>query len=481
MSEGAEGRELVFRPNHHSEQVLLAAAMVASEYRRAVVARQPSDRFLVAEHRAIWNALRESVRLGVDADPATLARLVDDLNVPYLAELVQARPALPDAATLSYHEQKLVWDHQRYVALTGPISSLLEAIQEGEEPDRVRGFARATAECFEGWSDRRYLHTTEQLVAELETDLRLRMQGRAVYPFGLLGLDYIDPEPSQASSLMQRRMIPGAAPGNITVVTGTPGSGKSTVTARIVLGLARQRRRVLYGAWEMSSRITLELLATFSLGWSRTMLMTGQYDETHIAAIKERATQIARFVRFMSNPFRRRIGDRPSNERNLDVVAGYIADTGCDVFVGDLWKRCLAKADPDDEEEALYRQQAICEELSIHAILVQQQRLKDIEARADKRPTRDGVKGSGAWVEVADNMIGVHRPALWKPMPDTTIELDILKQRYGKWPLAIEFNWDADRGMIDGGRSIPYEMLGTGNELSSVDAAIMGGKKDRRR
>jgi hypothetical protein len=174
--------------------------------------------------------------------------------------------------------------------------------------------------------------------------------------------------------------------------------------------------------------------------------------------LEERMHLIHPWVRFMKNPFRQR-GTKRSNERNLDIMQEQIADSGCEVFIADLWKRCLVQTDPDDEEEALIRQQAMCEEMGVHAILVQQQRLKDIEARPDKRPTREGIKGSGAWVEVADNIIGVHRPALWKPVTDNVLEIDVLKQRYGKWPLAIEFDWDPDRGMVSGGRSVEYEMI----------------------
>jgi hypothetical protein len=113
---------------------------------------------------------------------------------------------------------------------------------------------------------------------------------------------------------------------------------------------------------------------------------------------------------------------------------------------------------------------------------VQQQRLKDIELRPDKRPTREGIKGSGAWTEVPDNIFGVHRPALWKPVPDNVLEIDVLKQRYGKWPLAVEFDWDPDRGQISGGRSVEYDQAaamgeGGSNPIDQKLHAGRGGKK----
>jgi hypothetical protein len=198
------------------------------------------------------------------------------------------------------------------------------------------------------------------------------------------------------------------------------------------------------------------------------------------ALLRERMGTISRRIRFLANPFRRRPGEKRSNERNLDILQGYIADSGCEVFVGDLWKRCLCSIEPDDEEEALIRQQAMVEELRVHAILIQQQRLKDIEQRPDKRPTREGIKGSSAWVEIPDTILGVHRPFLFKRVEDNKLEVFVLKQRYGRWPLGIEFDWDPDLGIIRGGRHIEYDRPGEANNVdvaAGIRQHLPGGKK----
>jgi DnaB-like helicase C terminal domain len=501
-----KGRELVFRVNQHAEQVVLAAEIVSAAFRKEF-ARNPPDVFLTEEHRVTHAAIREAEHRGLGCDPATLNRLSSgNVDVAYLADLLAARPDVPDEPTLRFHVEMLLWDRQRHMALTGPISSLLEALQKGEVPERVRALSRGVVDCFEGWSDRRHLADPEELIRDQLVDLRLRMSGRAVYPFGIAGLDFIDPPPEiellkplkwrgNAILNVEHRMIPAAAPGQVTVITGIPGSGKSTVTALATLGLVRQRRRVLYGAWEMRGGTTLELLAIQSLAWdqrvartlglpgnafnwSRKAFKMGRFGEEQLALLEIRMREISKYVRFLRNPFRRRSGEKSSNERNLDLVQGYLSDSGCEVFVADLWKRCLVKTDPDDEEEALYRQQAMCEELDIHAILVQQQRLKDIEARPDKRPTREGIKGSGAWVEVADNMIGIHRQHLWKDVEDNELEMIVLKQRYGDWPLAVSFEWFPDQGLVAGGRSVKYDQSAGGiGSTNPVNEAIEGAKR----
>lgn len=488
---GLQGRELVFTPNHHGEQVLIGAALASNEYARAAVQRHPPERFLVDEHRRIWRAVAEACRRQLDLDPATLNRLSSEhLDIQYLADLMGARPQVPDQKTIEFHEEQLCWDHQRVTALTGPISTLIEAIQKGEPPERVRALAKACGESFEGDAGRLHPAPPGVVVEELVAELRGRREGRAVYPFGLDGLDFVDPNPNMPVEGWQRRLIPAASPGTVTVVTGLSGSGKSTLTARLVLGLARQRRRILYGAWEMNRPITMELLAVMSLaekepdgGWNRERLKVGDFDDARLEKIRATADAIARRVSFMPNVFRKRHGQRRSNDHNLDTIAAFIADSGCDVFVADLWKRCLVRIDPDEEEDALCQQQTIAEELKVHCILVQQQRLKDIEQRADKRPTREGIKGSGTWTEVADNMLAVHRPAMFKSMPDDKMEVGILKQRYGRAPQAVEFDWNPDHGSIAGGRSITWDLVapleGSSNELDSHLRTPTKGKRGR--
>ena len=486
----AKGRELVFRVDALNEREVLAAEILSPEFGKDMARHEP-DVYLVPEHQGIHRAVRETVRMGVQPTPATLVRLSNEaVDVRYVEELIASHPDLPATANLDLARTNLLQDKQKHTLITGPIDAILAAVQANEPFDRLRGLAKSAGQCLEGWGDREHMIEPRRLVDDQMADVRRRMAGHAVYPYGLPGLDFdLDTQ--------QRRMVPGSACGQITVVTGVPGSGKSTTCARLVLGLVRQRRKVLYGAWEMKGGTTLELIACQSLAerneppgdWSRTKLSTpdtdhpGWWTPDREKVLRDRMTALSEYVRFMGNPFRRgtRGGSgKPSNRRNLDLVAGYVADSGCEVFVADLWKRCLAETKPEEEEEALIDQQAIVEELGVHAILVQQQRLKDVEMRADKRPTREGIKGSGAWVEVADTMIGVHCPARWKPIPDNVLELDILKQRYGKWPQAVEFAWDPDRGMITKGTTVAYDVSAARFDSNPIDAMVGPPQKGNR-
>ena len=480
MKAERKGADLVLVADAFNEQVVFAAAVHQQEF-RATVVRHPPDVFHAGpQHRVIWTAVREAHKRGLACDPATLSRLSNgQLDVAYLTEVLQARPDVPPPQNLRHAVDALLWDHQKHVALTGPVNALLEAMLKDGEPSRVQGLARAVSSSFDGWGERKHLLDPEELVRRQVEDIRLRMAGRTVYPFGLKGLDFFDPAPGAPPESARRRILPGAAPGRVTVVTASPKGGKSTVIARLVLGLARQRRKVLYGAWEKSGGMTLELLACMSLGWSRVDLMEGRLNDAQLTVLTQTMTEISRYVRFMENPFRRAKGEKLSNARNLDVLHGYVVDSGGSVFVGDLFERCLVDDEPSEEKQALFRFQAMMEETQVHGLIAAQQR-KDVANRPDRHPTPEGIKGSGAWAEIADLLLGVYRQYQWKPVPDNTIEINVLYQRDGRDMLAVEFDWDADRGMISGGRTIDFERPsgagGQGN-ASSLDAKMREPRK----
>jgi replicative DNA helicase len=474
-----------------NEAIIIASTFLDKDARAYLIVRLTPDHFQGREHRELWQAFQEIERRKLQFDLSLVESLTTSEIKDYLNELCELRTETPK--NLTYHVQCVLWDHARVSSARGPIPAFIEALRDPKaEPERVRALARAIGQSFDGYEDRKYLLDQDGIVRDQMKEIEARVDGRAIFPYGVAGLDFYDREAPKED--WRKRMIPGAAPSQITVVTGVSGGGKTTFTAHIVLGITfpgwrdndfeTPGRALLYGAWEMKGGMTLELLACISLGWSRSELMEGRGPVATVEGrrtLNERMGQISRRVRFMGNPFRRRAGEKASNEKNLDIVQGYIADSGAEVFVGDLWKRCLRHTDPDEEEDALIRQQAMCEELNVHAILLQQQRLKDIEQRPDKRPTREGIKGSGAWIEVADTIIGVHRPALYKRCPDNTLEVFVLKQRYGKWPVGVEFGWEPESGMIRGGVPIEYDRPGEQNEIDAATSLLSTMKKTKGR
>lgn len=442
-----------------NEQILLLAARGDSEVRERLVTRLRPDAFLVREHIDWWLVMSEMVRRKLDYSPETARQLSAGKVDPGYLEGLAADRGDYVPPNLEHHVAMLEWDKCRVETVSGPISHLLETLKDPvADPLQVRTLAQAVAASLQRGATSSLLRDGKAVVRSSMAELRARRQ-QACYPYGLEGLD-------KDLETDRWRMIPGTAPGKVTVVTAVPGSGKSAFAARCALAQVAAGRRVLFGAWEPGDEDTLQLLAAMQLGWSRYRLSTGEFGNAEEEELEEAMEVLAQQVKFMGVPglaspgSHRARGERASNERALDQIHAMILDVGADVAIFDLWKRCLRQIDPEEEEQALVMQQDILAKTKCHGILLQQQRLKDIEGRPDKRPTREGIKGSGAWVEVADTILGIHRPALWKPVDDVVLEIDVLKQRWGKWPLAVEFEWDPERASITDGKSIPYDQPG---------------------
>src|ERR1019366_9539177 len=92
--------------------------------------------------------------------------------------------------------------------------------------------------------------------------------------------------------------------------------------------------------------MTIELLATMDLGWSRTDVAERRLSPEDKVTIEEKMHELLKGIVMMSNPFQKvSSGQKPSNERNLDLVQQHVVDSGCNVWFADLWDRCI-DADP---------------------------------------------------------------------------------------------------------------------------------------
>ena len=443
-----------------NEQVILSSMALDAPFRKRAVKLFKPDHFFTEKHRAVFVGFVELERKGLEYDPAVLVRLAPDADIRFVEALTDARTEVPE--NLDFHVDTLLWDNQRARVTEGPVASLLQALQNPREaPDRVRALARSIGAAFEGTEKRApYLRDPKEVVREMMANLRRRIAGEAFYPFGIDGLDY--------DEAGRRRLRPGAAPGLVTVLTGMSGSGKTTLSGHKILGLARQKRRVAVGAWEVRAPMTLELVTTLSLKWNRARVLDGKSNQLRtdepmtgeeLRIFEDRANAITPWITFIENPFRRgsvRTAGKITNDDYLDILESHIEASGCDAVLLDLFDRVLRYRRPDDEQEALWRMLEMTNEYQIHTTLVHQQLIKGEGVRKDKKPSVEGLKGSSAYVDVAAAIIAPHIPARWKNVPDDKFQVYVLKQRFGP-PGAIEFDWDPETGQISNARDMKMD------------------------
>lgn len=451
-----------------NEQIVIAAALADEDVRKNFVLKESADRFADSDHALIWDGIRVVVQRGQGFDIQQLhSQISGKVDLEYLRKLVERYPKPP--VNMQQHISQLRWDHARKTAAEDSIPDFLRALKDpSSSPTLVQQSAERVARSLDVKLDRSFMSNPKLIAKKQSEVIRQRSQGHACYPYGIPEMDKF-PDGSN-------RLIPGAAPGKVTLITGASGSGKSVVTAMIALQQARLGRRVLMGAWEMGAGDTLELLTVLSYNVphpstgdrvakkdqrSRYAVSTGALDESELDAFTERMEKLAEWIRFFDPPFHNDPGKVYTNEESLSEIYRMVADSGCEVVIYDLWERCIPDGSPGPERRALFTQQSIQKRTNTHGILVCQQKIKEIERKADKRPGRETILGSSAWVDIADTIIGIYRPAHAKNIPDDTMETLILKQRYGKWPMAIAHDWDGDRMTVTGGRDVEYEFSGS--------------------
>ena len=439
-----------------NEQIMIASAIHSPDAERDdLVAKIPPGHFADKDHQKIWAAFIAIKKGGLTFDlPALHKELAGTVSVAYITQLLSTHPT--PAINIKNHISALQWDVAKLNAIEGPLSDMLHAIVANEDPARIRGLAKRTYRAFDVKLGTKYMKNPSELAAAAAKDVRDRRKA-GHYTYGIDALDYFDNG--------EARMIPGCAPGGTTLLTGVSGSAKSTVAARLVLEQARMRKKVLVGAWEMGAVPTIGLLACMARGWPRKKVALGDMTDKELLEFEDTCESIGEYVKFFDAPFSDKPTAQHTNEAALDILYQNVADSGATLCVMDLWERMIPDANPERERRALFAQQAIAQETMVHCMLVCQQKLKAVEASTSKLPTRNFILGSSAWVDIADTIIAVHRPGLWRPgIDDDILELLILKQRYGEWPLAIQFDWTGSLGLITNGREIEFPKADEGNK-----------------
>lgn len=464
-----------------NEQVLIAAAAVDPPTRARLSKALPADGFHAKGHSAIWAGLCELDRRALHYDPATLRAIDPSIDIALVETIVAQRPALPP--NLQFHVEAFLWDHRRVQVAQGPLASLVEALQDpASDVGQIQQLARVLGRSFDGSSSLRYLRDPEAVTASARARLAQRRarfaEGHVCYPYGIPGLDfYEDGRP---------RLIPGMEPRQMTLVVGVSGNGKTTVTNQIALAQANDGQRILHGAWEQDGETNLQMLAGYSLAIPRARLWTGDLSDEETKAIEDEMDRLGGgerpLVRFFELPFDRRRKDRRDqgrvslNDLNLDLVHEHVEGAGCSIAIFDLVAKAIVETKPDEEKRALDRLFGIAKETNSHFIALHHLNKGDVDKRPDKAPTRDAIKGGTHWIDAFDTILGTHIPGVWKDVPKDTLEIRVLKQRYGEWPLAVELAYDALTGIVSGGKEIPYDQ---GDDRRGVDNFLDVGEPER--
>lgn len=471
-----------------SEIAMMRSCCKDERVRKKYAPIVPPDYFLGPGHADIWGGVVELNRRGLDYSRDVMQGIIgEELAATLDGYVSRAGAEVESDRNLVQHVASLKWDKARADVAGVLLPEFYEALRDPTtDPANLQLLADKVAKALRV-RDLRHLRGVDSVMTEMERELRGRLEGTSIVRLGIHDLDFYGPDDYVVRNGVSvclgmdengnrdnpyPRIVPGMAPGMNTVITGESGSGKTVLTANVIIGLVMQEKRVLWGAWEQRPKYSLELITEIMTGISRGDMWAGMFGEEEIEELKYRGKHLRDFLMFFDSPFGRDAiktkyrGEM--NERNLNTVHEYVSTSGCNVAILDVFRDALEESRPEDEIRALKRIQGIAIETNSHIAMVQHINIKQAEGG---KPKRGNVMGTGDWINKADNAF-----AVWADREKHKLEVHILKQRHGRWPLAVELDCDFEFSRIGKGRSIVVKDDG---ERSEMDEFLGGSSTDR--
>ncbi len=427
--EAPAARQLAPRPKHppHSieaEQSVLGGLLLNNRAWFDVADQLGEDDFYTHDHRMIWRGLADLLNAGKVADFITLSEYFRQRNkldevggVAYLGSLAADTPS---AANIRAYA-KIVRERSilRGLIAVGQDIAELGYMPDGREPAQLLEEAEQVLfrQRNRGAREANQAEGYETLIARVEQ--RVEAVGRGDEKPGLqTGFAELDARTK------------GLHPGDLVIVGGRPGMGKSSLALNIGEHVAiDQGLPVLVFSMEMPREQIAMRSISARAGVPLERLKDGKLDSIHwseVAAVGGRLRAAPLFV------------DDTGALSPIELRARarrYQAKRGLALVIVDYIQLMQVRGERnrDNEVGVISRAlKALAKELGVPVIALSQLSRK-CEERADKRPAMSDLRESGSIEQDADMVLLLYRDEYYhQESPDAGIaELDIAKQRNG--------------------------------------------------
>lgn len=221
----------------------------------------------------------------------------------------------------------------------------------------------------------------------------------------------------------------GKSGGDLVIVAGRPGSGKSSVVCNSVWADAQEGKPSLIISREMKPKDLLERLISIDTGISSSNIRLGVLTQSQVLQIRDSLAKIKKYPVYLDGNFR--TNDLYYME---SVVNKFKKQKGIETVYLDYVQIATDRDDNQTHEIGRFTRmfKLMAEDLNICSILLSQLNRK-VEERDDKRPMMSDMKQSGAIEEDADFVIGLYRDEYYNKETKAKglMEYLILKARNG--------------------------------------------------
>ncbi len=385
-----------------SEMALLGALLVDRQFVPLASAIVTPKAFYAPPHEAIYTAIQAVYRAG-----GTLDKIA-------VAEYLRARGELERCGGTSY------------------LSALMDSVQTATTAVYHAKVVRETAQLRELIAAAREIalraYAQDEPAADLAADFASKMREATPATLGMpekfgevLAGNQAAPHIGHGLSYgipRVNRVTNGMISGGVTILAGRPGAGKSAA-AEIIAIVNASSCPVLYCALEMGARYTADRIGARLAG-----VAVAEYQRSG------RAAQLC--IEDPTSWFDLRL---VGNEQRLDVHAidDLVGATSPALTIVDQarhlagWFERGARRSDLAPTEILHALAAVAKRRKTHMLILQQ-----LNRDADgKRPSLGDLRDCGAFEEIADCVLLLHRPFDGQPEKDTIAEWIVAKNRRG--------------------------------------------------
>lgn len=399
-----------------AEQELLGTILINNAAMAAVDGLVEEEHFFERIHQQIFAVCRQLYAFGKRVNPVTVQpfipaghELSEGVTVrQYVAKLAAEASTLTNASDYA----KIIRDYADHRRLA-EVGQELEQIRGGENP-----IEKASA-AMDALSD---LIGSRETVATAGVDMETAVIRAVDYTAiayqkdgALSGVGY------GIAALDQKTL--GAQPGDLIILAGRPGMGKTALALQAAMNMAKAGRKVRFESLEMGDvslthrMIASEMYEDYRMTYHA--MRSGRFKAAEFEEFRDAAQRVAKLPIRIEQPVGITIAQLAGRVRQwkrrhgLDVLfvdhLGYIKTPGRENQVKEI----------GDITKGL---KGLARELAIPVILLCQLS-RGVEGREDKRPTLSDLRASGNIEEDADSVIMVYRESYYlerkEPRPQT--------------------------------------------------------------
>lgn len=420
--------------SNEAEQSVLGGILIENEAILKVLDMISAKDFYKEGHKKIFDCM---VELSLGREPIDLITLTDLLKkkgvldevggVPYIAYLVDS---VPTAANIS-HYAKIVKEKAVARQLIILAADIQGKAYDHDEIEEILGYAQKEVMALSVREQRSQLHNLRDVMCTVFNNTE-RMAENPSHVAGLpTGLTQVD------------RMAHGLKPGELVIIAGRPGMGKTAWGMQIVDNVASDGKVVLVCSLEM----TKEELATRQLASKAKVdsvrIKTGHLSEVCWPKLSRAAGEFSEQTVIINDSGRQSEIDIYNSAMKVKAEHGRL-----DLILVDYIGLCQASIKTENRHTALGHisrsLKAIAKDLGAPVIALSQLN-RGLESRSDKRPMMSDLRESGNIEEDADVIMFIYRDEVYNTASDNPnkgmAEIIIAKQRGG--PVGtVEVAWE---------------------------------------